>query len=196
MSRVAKIALVVVLVPVAAFLSLVLGLVVWGFSQFPEEITAPDPATVSPNVMAGFERHLGSNRECYATRLFLYRDGHRFSQLAFNVAGATAQLWVATFWSPSQRIAEIARQGYFGHGFHGVESAALAYFGRPAEQLSEAEVAALAFLTWSPSGTSPWCHRAIFEKRASEWPSLAQISGAQMLANLLPAPPGACEPAA
>jgi Transglycosylase len=195
MSRVAKLVLAIVLVPIAALLSLVLGLLAWGFSMFPKDVTAPDPATVPANVMSGFERHLDFNRDWYATRLFLYRDNRLFSQRQFNVAGAIAQLWVSAFWSPSQRIAEIARQGYFGHGFQGVESAALGYFGRHAEQLSEAEVAALAFLTRSP-GTSPWCRRATFERRASKVPSLAQVSAAQMLKNLLPAPPGACEPAA
>src|SRR5258705_2573605 len=165
MSRIPKIVLVVVLVPVAAALSLVLGLLIWGYSLFPDDTSAPDPASVAPNVLAGFERHLDSNRD-YATRLFLYRDDRRFSQMQFNVVGVFAQLWVNTFWTPSQRTAEIARQAHFGHGFHGVESAAQGYFGRPGRQLSDEEVAALAFLTRSPSGTSPWCRRTEFVRRA------------------------------
>ncbi len=196
MSRVAKLVLAILLAPVAAVFAIVGGLLIWGYSLFPDDASAPDSSTVAPNVLAGFERHLDANRDWYATRLFLHRGNRTLSQREFNVAGVTAQLWLSAFWTSSQRIAEITQRAYLGHGFYGVENAAQGYFGRPSEHLRPEEVAALAFLTRAPSSTSPWCRRTAFVRRVSVVQSLSEIDPALMLENLLPPPEGACEPAA
>jgi penicillin-binding protein 1A len=49
---------------------------------------------------------------------------------------------------------------YFGDGFHGVEAAALGYFGKHAADLNIAEAALLAGLIQSPSAYSPTAHPA------------------------------------
>ncbi|MEM7412178.1 MAG: transglycosylase domain-containing protein [Myxococcota bacterium] len=193
MSRSAKLILGIALVPGLLFALLVLGFLTWGYAQFPANTSPPDPSSVPEIVLDGFERHLDAGRDWYAARLFLYRDERALSNSAHNVAGTTAHLWIRAFWSPAERVAEVAHRGYFGHDFVGVESAARGYFGRPAEMLSPEEVAALVLLTRSP--ISPWCRRETFDKLASRSPGFARWSSSQMLRKLLPAPEGACKPA-
>ena len=112
------------------------------------------------------------------------------------MAGTTANVWVSTLWTRSERIAEVAQQSHFGHGFQGVESAAQGYFGRPARLLSPEEVAVLALLTRSPSSLSPWCRREAFYQRVERAPSFADVEMSRMLQDLLPPPDGACRPGA
>ncbi len=194
MRRVAKFLLAAALICMVASLSFAIGLLIWSYSQFPSETSPPDPSSVPPVVLDGFAQYFGANPQ-YASRLFLYRDNPRFSQLTFTVVSETAYLWVSALWSPPERVAEIAQRGYFGHGFEGVEHAAQGYFGRSAAQLSPEEVAALVLVNHAPSSYSPWCHRERFRQRAAEMPFLAQGGAPRMLQRLLPAPAGVCGPA-
>ena len=194
MSRATRLLATAAAAPIAIVLAIVLGLLAWGFSSLPSDLRPPDADSVAEHVVSGFERHLDHNRDWYAATLFMTREDRHLGRMQRRVAGITAQLWLHAFWTPRERVAEIARRAYFGHGFFGVESAARGYFGRPNAQLSEEEVAALAFLTRWPSATNPWCYRATFVEHVREIESLAHLEPERMLENLLPAPPGACEP--
>lgn len=76
-----------------------------------------------------------------------FKEGH---------ARFVTTLWITRSWTRADLVSTLAERADYGMGFHGFESAAQGYFGRPAAQLTVAEVAMLAALTGGV-GPDPWC---------------------------------------
>lgn len=79
-----------------------------------------------------------------------FREGH---------ARFVTTIWLARSWSKADLLATLVERGEFGMGFRGFEAAALGYFGRPAAQLTLAQVAMVAALAGG-AGPDPWCEPA------------------------------------
>jgi len=113
----------------------------------------------------------------------------------WHLARASAFIWAGRNWSPRQAIAAYLHQASFGHGFTGLEAAAMGYFDRAPERLTLAHYAVL-IATMHSARHDPWCNpREVFLATQEFLPDSIPFSPPP---NVLPAPPGACaeEPAA
>jgi hypothetical protein len=108
---------------------------------------------------------------------------------------AAAVIRVTRHWTPSQALAAVVQNSFFGQGFRGLHEASKGYFGRGVFELSQAELAVLLVSARSPVLRDPWCRPA--ENRAAVIELLQRRQAApplpdSPLASLLPPPPGAC----
>jgi hypothetical protein len=102
----------------------------------------------------------------YATKLLNPAAKHRALGRALSEVLLNAKL-TAT-WTPAECISIYAERGYFGNGLTGLEAAAMAYFGKPAIDLTVEQSALLAGLHRAPNRDEPWCHGARALVRANQ----------------------------
>lgn len=77
---------------------------------------------------------------------------------ARGILSFASVVWVTRHWTAAQMTQAWIEDAWFGRGAYGLERAALAYFGKRAEDLELHELALLAGLPQSPSRFSPSCH--------------------------------------
>jgi len=114
----------------------------------------------------------------------------RSGMFRWHIPFAAASIWVGRNWTAREAAAAVLRTMYFGHGLSGLDAAAMGYFGVPAEQLADEQIAVLVATTEAPNRLDPWCHAE--RNRAA----VAQLSPGlpdTPPPGLLPAPAGACE---
>jgi len=195
-----------------------------GSRAVPLEERAVDPATFPPETYSLLWARIGGAGEPQLPQLstytFLFRSRAPFNEpepalrlalLAtrpllgarprdvpvdrWRLIYGAAIIWVSRHWTPSQALAAVAQNSFFGHGFRGLHDASKGYFGRGVFDLSQAELAVLLVTARDPVLLNPWCHPA--ENRAAVTALLQRSQTApplpdSPLASLLPPPPGAC----
>ena len=104
----------------------------------------------------------------WAARSVMFRE--KFSG-DWHLSNASALIWISRNWTVDETIATVLQTDYFGHGFRGIDEAAVGYFGRSLERISEAETVYLLVITPGPSRRDPWCnpstHSEIFSSNAA-----------------------------
>ncbi|HVT58479.1 MAG TPA: transglycosylase domain-containing protein [Thermoanaerobaculia bacterium] len=76
-----------------------------------------------------------------------------------GLAQVATAAWVTRNWTGKMTLDELASQGDFGHGWRGIDQAALGYLGKHADILAAADAALLAALIRRPQAADhdPWC---------------------------------------
>lgn len=97
--------------------------------------------------------------------------------------------WVEGHLSPRVAIARVLDAADYGHGFVGLETAAAGYFGLPAAELNDAELAMLIVTLRGPEEFNPWCH---LEENQHAVHGLGDAGLTPPSARLRPARPGRC----
>lgn len=186
------IAIVVVL---AGYVLLCLGLYAWGLQGRPHAFRAPPPVLPTALVeqvaaMEGLD-HQPLSRLDPVTLMprFWLEAGSQEPRSRWQATVATVSrvrpppseasaggarrhltqmadaIYVSRHWSREQVLSARANAAYYGRDAHGLEAAARAWFGLPLTQLRPAEVTALWTLQWAPSSVDPFCQRDRFEAR-------------------------------
>ncbi|TMA23004.1 MAG: hypothetical protein E6J87_25720 [Deltaproteobacteria bacterium] len=192
---------------------------VWACSALPSEMSPPDPAAVPEPVRVLFwiesggsrqdvralaaprlrpsallVRRPGSSVSGRAAKARMFREQRRpIRQIRLTLAELICASWIAWGWSADEALAEIASESYFGHGFKGIHAASFGYFGKPVEDLTLPQAAALVAMTRSPNHYSPWCHPDRLAKRIAVLLATSpEENAARALEGLIVPPPGAC----
>jgi hypothetical protein len=109
--------------------------------------------------------HGGAATASLARRI-VYRDPQRrLRNLEHHLRLAAVAVWLSRHATEGELKQYLAQWTYFGRNAWGASDAARAFFERPIENLTLAEIALLAGLPQAPSGLDPTCHPERAEKR-------------------------------
>ena len=87
----------------------------------------------------------------------LYTDWH--------LSIASASIWISRNWTADEAISTVLSDSYFGHGLHGIESAAQTYLGVQLTDLTSVQTMFLLVIIDGPTRFDPWCNPEFHRKR-------------------------------
>ncbi len=119
--------------------------------------------------------------------------------------GAFPRLWRLRFvastirlsrhWTATEALTAVLQRAHYGHGFRGLEAAAIGYFGHSSARLTRAELASLVVTANFVQKFNPWCRRSENAEAVSRLLARAETATAESadpLARLRPVPEGVC----
>lgn len=136
----------------------------------PPSIPRLNPFNVIPAMlMAGRTDGSGDDRGLrllgHASRIVSLRTPTVRGSFRRHLAEAARTIAISRHWSADQIANTMLAEAYFGRNARGIEQAALAYYGLPADQLRAEESLALVALMRGPAYYDPDCQRERFEAR-------------------------------
>lgn len=124
-----------------------------------------------------------------AGRSVMSRDEpHRDWQLS----NGAAMIWISRKWTVDETISTVLQSGFFGNGFHGIDSAALGYLDKSLNALDASETLYLLTMSPAPTRYNPWCYPSTHRERFEYDAARIGLDVDYDSVEVLPAPKGAC----
>ncbi|MEL1263881.1 transglycosylase domain-containing protein [Pseudoxanthomonas putridarboris] len=123
------------------------------------------PALLMAATQPSSDRERGLRILSHASRVASLRAPAIRGNLRRHLADMARAIVISRHWSSGQIGNTLLAESHFGRSARGVEQAALAYYGLPANQLRAEESLALVTLMRGPRYYDPACHRERFEAR-------------------------------
>lgn len=145
----------------------------------------PAPDLESRRMSSAAYKSLGE-----AARLVMFR--HKFSG-DWHLSNASAAIYISRNWSTDEILSTVLLESYFGHGFYGIEAAALGYFDTELPEITDAQVLYLLVIRAAPSGYDPWCNSERHRMRYEIFAEKMGVSTVYDSITLIPPPEGSCK---
>lgn len=179
------------MVPVVGYVTLCLGVYLWGAGALPAD-RQPNTSAIPPSMRAQYRaihgvdddsairldpftmpwhlfRQPGGTDELRlptrAGRILLQRSDRPADGARRLAADIAAVIFVSRAWSVDEQISTVLNEAFYGRGAFGLRDAAEAWYGQFPETLRPEEFLALQVLERGPSSYDPVCRPVRFEER-------------------------------
>ncbi len=111
----------------------------------------------------------------------------------WHLSNASALIWISRHWTVEETVSTVLLDSYYGHGFHGIDSAARGYFDTALSDISEDQIVYLLVTRAAPSRYDPWCNPDNHRKRFEYFSRRMSLSTEYDSINNQLAPTGSCD---